>query len=64
MPSKTPKIEFWVLSPHAMARMNERRVTLVELSEIIESPDFRIPQGSNGFLEKKLRDAAIIQLLP
>jgi hypothetical protein len=50
---KAPKITKWVLTPHAVARMEERSILLSELTEIISSPDFVVTQGPKWILAKK-----------
>ncbi len=39
------KILNWALSPHALERILERKITLKELQELLEEPDNVIPQG-------------------
>ena len=49
---KAPKITQWVLSPHALARIQERKITASELSQLIETPDVEIPQGPKWIFGK------------
>lgn len=44
----------WVLSPHAVLRMEERKITLEEVAQVIERPDYRIPQGPKWVYAKKV----------
>jgi hypothetical protein len=44
---KIPKIERWVLAPHALSRMEE-------LTQVITQPDSITPQGPKWILKKKL----------
>lgn len=50
-----PEISKWVLSPHAVLRMEERGITLAELTELIEHPDARISQGPKWIFAKAFR---------
>jgi hypothetical protein len=51
---KAPKITRWVLSPHALARIQERKMSGTEFAQIIETPDIEIPQVLNlSELKKK-----------
>lgn len=49
---KPPKVTRWVLSPHALTRLEERHVTAEELSEVIENPDVKISQGPKWIFAK------------
>ncbi len=53
--SKKPKIEKWVLTPHAVERMRERKITLAELTETIEKPKYAIMQGPKWIFAKDLK---------
>ncbi|HLG19542.1 MAG TPA: DUF4258 domain-containing protein [Bdellovibrionota bacterium] len=58
MPSsriRRKKLIKWVLSPHAATRMMERRITVDEIRGIIETPDYRIPQGPKWIFGKRLK---------
>jgi len=47
-----PKIEKWVLSPHAVSRMVERKITTAEIEETIRKPDWALQQGPKWILAK------------
>lgn len=53
---KAPKVTRWVLSPHALKRMEERKITSAELAELIESPDFEVPQGPKWIFSKHFKN--------
>lgn len=46
------KIKKWALTPHAVERIEERKITLKELESILKEPDDIIPQGSKFILIK------------
>ncbi len=50
---KAPKITVWVLSPHALKRIEERKISAAELGQLIETPDVEIPQGPKWIFGKK-----------
>ena len=50
-----PKITKWVLSPHAVSRMEERHISLAEISLLIADPDLTIAQGPKWIFAKALR---------
>ena len=47
-----PKIDKWVLSPHAALRMTERKVSAAEIEETIQRPDWVLEQGPKWILAK------------
>jgi hypothetical protein len=49
---KKPQIKRWALSPHSVKRMEERNISLAEISEIIEHPDVLMRQGPKWLLAK------------
>ncbi len=49
---KPPKINRWVLSSHALTRIEERHVTAAELAKMIENPDITIEQGPKWIFAK------------
>jgi hypothetical protein len=49
---KFPKINRWVLSFHALQRMEERKISSSEIQEILTRPDFVITQGAKIILAK------------
>lgn len=53
--SVKPKIEKWVLSPHAAFRMAERKIAALEIEEIIRNPDWALPQGPKWILAKHFK---------
>jgi hypothetical protein len=52
--ASTPKIKKWVLSPHAVLRMEERHISLAEISSLISNPDLTLPQGPKWIFAKAL----------
>lgn len=54
MATNAPKIKKWVLSPHAVSRMEERRVSLAEIDALIHAPDLTVPQGPKWIFAKSL----------
>jgi hypothetical protein len=46
------KITKWALTPHAVERLEERKITLKELEIILKSPDEILPQGPKFILIK------------
>lgn len=46
------KIKKWALTPHAVERIEERKITLRELEDILKNPDDIIPQGPKYILIK------------
>lgn len=54
MAARAPKIKNWVLSPHAVARMEERHVSLAEIRQLVTAPDLAIPQGPKWIFAKAL----------
>ena len=44
----------WVLSPHALKRVQERRISADELAEVIQSPDITVPQGPKWIFAKAI----------
>ena len=51
-----PKITKWVLTPHAVSRMEERHISLAEISLLIADPDLTIAQGPKWIFAKALPD--------
>jgi len=49
-----PKVERWVLTPHAAIRMEERGISPSELALVVEHPDLAIPQGPKWIFAKRL----------
>lgn len=49
-----PKIDFWVMTPHAMQRITERKISMQEMHEIILSPEEVIIQGPKLLLVKTI----------
>lgn len=49
-----PTIKKWVLSPHALERIQERKVTAQELALVIERPQVTLPQGAKWIFAKAL----------
>ncbi len=45
-------IKKWALTPHAVERIEERKISLKELESILKNPDEIIPQGSKFILMK------------
>jgi hypothetical protein len=52
---RPPKIEKWVLTPHAVERMEERHITLAEVREILSDPEECMSQGPKWILAKSFR---------
>ena len=49
------KIKKWALTPHAMARIFERKISLEEMTQLIETPEEVISQGAKFILTKTFR---------
>lgn len=49
------KIKKWVLTPHAVERVVDRKISMQELELLILSPDEVIAQGPKYLLVKKLQ---------
>lgn len=49
------KITKWALTPLAVERIEERKITLKELESILKSPDEVIPQGPKFILIKAFK---------
>ena len=45
-------IKKWALTPHAVERIEERKISLKELESILKNPDEIIPQGPKFILMK------------
>jgi hypothetical protein len=45
-------IKKWALTPHAVERLEERKISLKELKSILKSPDEILPQGPKFILIK------------
>jgi len=50
---KSLLIKKWVLTPHAVERIIERRISLIDLEILINKPDQIINQGPKFILVKK-----------
>ena len=50
-----PKISRWVLSPHALKRIQERKLRAEDLADVIERPDLVLTQGPKWILAKTVR---------
>ncbi|MNL58681.1 hypothetical protein D3C87_1823370 [compost metagenome] len=48
-------IKKWVLTPHAVERVVDRKITIPELELLIREPDTVIAQGPKYLLVKKLK---------
>ena len=51
----TLSIKKWVLTPHAVERVVNRKISMAELELLILSPDEVIAQGPKYLLVKKLK---------
>ena len=51
-----PRITKFVLSAHAVQRMEERRVHLNDIKAIVSTPDFVLKQGAKFILAKELEN--------
>jgi hypothetical protein len=51
---KKPKIENWVLTPHAVKRALERGVSIDEIAIIVSDPDLVLSQGPKFILAKTM----------
>jgi hypothetical protein len=49
---KAPKITQWVLTPHALKRIQERKISAEELAQLIADPDVEISQGPKWIFGK------------
>lgn len=49
-----PTIKNWVLTPHAVQRISERSVTIIEIQEVLDHPDVIKEQGAKLILAKNL----------
>lgn len=47
------KINKWVLTPHAVEKIVDRKISILELEELILNPDIIINQGPKFILVKK-----------
>ncbi|MGZ3772580.1 MAG: DUF4258 domain-containing protein [Pseudobdellovibrionaceae bacterium] len=47
------KIKKWVLTPHAVERVLERKISMLELERLLTQPDEIIEQGPKFILSKK-----------
>lgn len=54
MSHSRPSILKWVCSPHALQRIVERKISVAELSSLIETPDLVVPQGAKWIFAKKI----------
>jgi hypothetical protein len=50
-----PKIHKWVLAPHAAIRILERKIAISDIAEIIQHPDWALPQGPKWILAKHFK---------
>ena len=53
MSVRKPKIEKWVLSPHAVQRMVERDISVAELEKVLTDPGLVLLQGPKFILAKE-----------
>ena len=53
---KKLKITNWFLSPHAVLRLEERKIEIKELESILVDPDEVIEQGQKYILAKKFEN--------
>ncbi len=44
----------WVLSAHAVLRMEERNLSIEEVKRVVEHPDYKLPQGDKWIFAKKI----------
>lgn len=49
---KDPKVSRWVLSQHALERIEERSISALEIAEVVANPDLKIPQGPKWIFAK------------
>ncbi len=49
-----PLIKTWVLTPHAVERIAERKVSISEIQEVLDSPDIVKEQGTKFIFAKSL----------
>ncbi|MBC7743230.1 MAG: DUF4258 domain-containing protein [Bdellovibrionaceae bacterium] len=54
MSDRIPNIKKWVLSPHAAARIIERKISIDEMNLIFTEPDFVLHQGPKYIFSKSL----------
>ena len=54
MREKPPRIEKWVYSPHALQRIEERKVSAQGLAAVITMPDHTTPQGPKWIFAKTI----------
>ena len=54
MEKDSPQIKKWVLSPHALERILERKISAQELASVIQMPDSTFPQGPKWILAKTI----------
>lgn len=52
MLTRKPKIDKWVLTPHAAQRMIERKISVRELEEVFQAPDLIQNQGPKYILAR------------
>jgi hypothetical protein len=50
-----PSISKWVCTPHALQRITERKISSIELDDVIKHPDLSIPQGPKWILAKSIK---------
>ena len=48
------EIKNWVLTPHAVQRLEERKVSITEIDNILKNPDLIKAQGPKYILAKKV----------
>lgn len=51
-----PEIGKWVLTPHAVQRLAERQITVLEIEQVIRFPDLVLAQGPKFILAKNLKN--------
>ena len=50
------KIKKWVLTPHAVERVIDRKISMQELEQLLLNPDETIAQGPKFLLAKKFQN--------
>lgn len=50
------KISKWVLTPHAVQRVLDRKISMIELEKLMTTPDETIEQGPKFILSKKFKN--------
>jgi hypothetical protein len=55
MENNSPKVVKWVCGPHALKRIQDRKISSEELAEVIDTPDHTIPQGPKWIFAKRIQ---------